>query len=253
MPDIRRPLKKFLPHFLKAKQGALNEADTVQRIILFLNEVLGYDLLSEVTRESQIKSRYVDIAIKLDGHIRLLVEAKSADTMLRMRHLDQAELYAAEGNHPWAVLTNGVVWHLYHLTFDDGVEYENVFEVDLENDDLDHAADKLGMLHRSAILKGEHEDYLRQRQALSPGSLARALFSFDVLTRIRRHVRKREGLLLDIEDLAAGFRQMFSAEARERIGVIRVQRKKRKRKNGDVAPSAAPAAGAPALPTAPPS
>jgi predicted type IV restriction endonuclease len=230
MPDIRRPLKKFLPHFLKAKENALNEADTVQRIILFLVEVLGYDLLTEVTRESQIKSRYVDIAVKLDGQIRLLIEAKSADTTLRMRHLDQAELYAAEGNHPWAVLTNGVVWHLYHLTFDEGVEYENVFEVDLENDDLDHAAEKLGMLHRSAILKGEHEDYLRQRQALSPASLARALFSYDVLARIRRHVRKREGLLLDIEDLAAGFRQMFSAEAREQIGVIRVRRKKRAKK-----------------------
>jgi hypothetical protein len=72
------------------------------------------------------------------------------------------------------VLTNGVVWQLYHLTFDDGAEYENVFEVDLENDDLDHAAEKLGMLHRSSILKGQHEDYLRQLQALSPSSLARA-------------------------------------------------------------------------------
>ena len=245
MPDIRRPLKKFLPHLLKAKQGALNEADTVQRIILFLNEVLGYDLLTEITRESQIKSRYVDIAIKLDGQIRLLIEAKSADTTLRMRHLDQAELYAAEGNHPWAVLTNGVVWHLYHLTFDDGVEYENVFAVDLENDDLDHAVEKLSLLHRSAILKGEHEDYLRQRQALSPASLARALFSYDVLTRVRRHVRKREGLLLDIEDLAAGFRQMFSAEARERIGVIRLQRKKRTRKKAAETTTPPPAAPPP--------
>jgi predicted type IV restriction endonuclease len=184
------------------------------------------------------------LAIRLDGQIRLLIEAKSADTTLRMRHLDQAELYAAEGNHPWAVLTNGVVWHLYHLTFDDGVEYENVFEVDLAEGDLDHAAEKLGLLHRSAILKGEHEDYLRQRQALGPQSLARALFSYDVLARIRRHVRKREGLLLDVEDVAAGFRQMFSAEARERIGVIRVQRKKRAKKKVADAP-ATPAEPAP--------
>ena len=29
-----------------------------------------------------------------------MIEAKSADTTPRMRHLDQAELYAAEGNHP---------------------------------------------------------------------------------------------------------------------------------------------------------
>jgi hypothetical protein len=33
--DIRKPLKKFLPHLLQAQSTNLNEADTVQRLTKF--------------------------------------------------------------------------------------------------------------------------------------------------------------------------------------------------------------------------
>jgi hypothetical protein len=52
--DIRRSLRKFLPHLLKAKEENLNEADTVQRIIKVFEEVLGYDPMTEITCESQV-------------------------------------------------------------------------------------------------------------------------------------------------------------------------------------------------------
>jgi len=107
--DIRRPLKKFLPHLLKAQEESLNEADTIQRLVKVFEEVLGYDAMTEITREKQVKDKYVDIAIKIDGAVRLLVEAKAAGTTLRDRHIEQAERYAAEGNIRWVLLTNGVV------------------------------------------------------------------------------------------------------------------------------------------------
>ena len=106
MPDIRRRLKRFLPHVLKAKEDNLNEADTVQRLVLFLHEILGYDPMKEITRERQIKEKYVDIAIKIDGGVRWLIEAKAAGVQLRSRHLDQAELYAAEGGQVRFLLDN---------------------------------------------------------------------------------------------------------------------------------------------------
>jgi hypothetical protein len=247
MPDIRRPLKKFLPHLLKAREDSLNEADTVQRLVLFLQEVLDYDALKEITRESQIKEKYADVAIKIDGSIRWLIEAKAAGVQLRSRHLDQAELYAAEGNHPWVLLTNGVEWRLYHLTFDEGIEYEQVFEVDLSSCELERAAELLGMLHRTAILKGEHEDYLRHRQALDPESLAKAIFTYDTLRVVRRLLRRREGVLLDVEDVAAAIKELFSTEAREKIGVVRIQRKKRikKKETPTPVPAAVPGASSP--------
>ena len=42
--EVKRSLKKFLPHLLQAKADALNEADTVQRIIRVFESVLGYSL-----------------------------------------------------------------------------------------------------------------------------------------------------------------------------------------------------------------
>ena len=62
--DIRRPLKRLTPIMLKAQEENLNEADTVQRLVMFFEEVLGYDPLTEITREKQIKDKYVDISIK---------------------------------------------------------------------------------------------------------------------------------------------------------------------------------------------
>ncbi|HUZ07020.1 MAG TPA: type I restriction enzyme HsdR N-terminal domain-containing protein, partial [Candidatus Paceibacterota bacterium] len=121
--NILHQLKKYLPHMLKAQEDNLNEADTVQRIVKVFEDVLGYDALSEITREMEIKSKYVDLTIKIESVIKFLVEAKSAATVLRDRHIEQGERYAAEGNIQWVLLTNGVMWNLYHLTFDEGIEY----------------------------------------------------------------------------------------------------------------------------------
>ena len=254
MAAIRKPLKRFLPHLLKAKEEALNEADTVQRLVLFFHDVLGYDQLTELTRELQIRDKFVDLAVKIDGAIRLLVEIKSAGTTLRDRHLDQVERYAADGNHRWALLTNGLAWKMYHLTFEEGIEYEKVFDVNLEADDLSRAADLIGLLHHSALLKGDLEEYWRRRQALDPESLAKALFTENALRLLRRQIRRREGILLDIEDLADAMKEMFTPQARERMGVIRIQRARRPQpKKQSTQPQAPPPLAPADTPSAPPS
>ena len=106
--------------------------------------------------------------MKIDGNIKFLVEAKSAGRKLRDRYIDQAQHYAAEGNIPWVVLTNGAVWNLYHLNFDEGVEYTRVFSVDLCQDDLDKAAELLSVLHRRSITRGHLEDYWEERVRTEP-------------------------------------------------------------------------------------
>lgn len=226
--DIRRALKKFLPHLLQAKKDNLNEADTVQRIIKVFEDVLEYSALTEITRESNIKDKYVDLAIKLDGTIRLLVEAKSAGTALRDRHIEQAERYAAEGNYRWVILTNGTAWNLYHLTFEEGIEYERLFAIDLSIDEtLDTSVECLALLHRQYVRKGDLDDHWARRAAMNPASLSKALFSEEVLRVLRRDIRKREGLLVDEEDLATALHDMMSTEARELIGPVRIRRRRK--------------------------
>lgn len=100
-----------------------------------------------------------------------------------------------------------------------------MFSIDLTGDDLDAAAEQLGVLHRNAIWRDEHEEFWARRSALSPVSIGRALFQLDVLRRIRRE----EGLLIDPEDLAIALHGMLSQEAHEQVGPPRI-RKRRARK-----------------------
>ena len=87
--DVRRPLKKLIPVLKQARQENLNEANTVQRLIMVLQEVLGYDPLTEITRELEVKDKYVDLALKIDGVVRIFIEAKAA-----LHDVDQPQLDA---------------------------------------------------------------------------------------------------------------------------------------------------------------
>jgi len=234
--SVRSALRKVLPYLVQAKDQNLNEADTVERVVKMLTDVLGYDGMTEVTHESNIKGKYVDLAVKLDGVTKFLVEVKSAGTTLRDRHTDQARSYAAEGNIPWVVLTNCTDWYLYHLTFDEGIDHERVFEIDLSGEHAATAYEKLALLHRDSIRKNVLQEFWRRHSALSPASLGRALFTESVIRILRRNIRKSEGILIDEEDLVTGLKELFSADAREQIGPIRIHRQRKKRdKNSEAA------------------
>lgn len=244
--NIEKPLKKLLPHLIKAREDNLNEADTRQRIAKVLEEVLGYDPMSEITSEAQIKYKYVDTAIKIDGTIRFLLEAKAAAKVLRDRHIEQAQHYAAEGNIPWVVLTNGIVWNLYHLSFEEGIDHTRAFSIDLSTDPLEKACEHLGLLHRNSVKKGDLEDYWEHRAALSPESIGRALFMEDTLKFIRREIRRHEGILIDEEDLLQAIHNMLSTEARELMGPAKIRRRRKastatSRAEAPMSASAAPA------------
>lgn len=227
--DIRKPLKKYLPHLLQAQAESLNEADTVQRLTKVLEDVFGYDPMSEISRESAIKDRFCDLALKVDGATRLLIEVKSGGTVLRHKHIEQAQNYAANGNIRWVLLTNGIAWSLYHLTFEEGIESVLAFTVDLSEGVTDKGAELLTLLHRQCVMKGALEDFWSHRVALSPASIGRAIFTQECLKLIRRDIRRREGLLIDEEDLGVAIHEMFSTESRERIGPMKIRKARTKK------------------------
>jgi hypothetical protein len=227
-PNIRKALKKFAPHLLKAREVDLNEADTVLRICRFFEDVLGYDGLVDISREAEMKHKYVDVCLKIDGRVRLLVEAKAAGQQLRDRHIEQAQNYASQNNYRWVLLTNGVDWYLYHLTFEEGIEFERAFAVSLGTpDELDAAADRLALLHKQAIKKGELDDFWEKAAAMSPATIGKALFGETVLMLLRREIRRETGLLIDREDLAKALHGLLSPEAREQVGPVRIRKKRR--------------------------
>jgi len=227
--EVQKALRKLIPHLLKAQDENLNEADTLLRIIKVFEDVLGYDPLAEISREAQIKDKYVDLAIKIDGVTKVLVEAKSAATQLRDRHMEQAQRYAAEGNIRWVLLTNGVTWNVYHLTFDEGIEYTKALSFDFRVDAIEKCVEQLSLLERRAICRGVLDDYWTHRAALSAASIGRALFTEDVLSRLRREIRRNEDILIDHEDLATALHDLLTSEAREQIGPVKVRKKQKPR------------------------
>jgi hypothetical protein len=226
--EIRKALRRFAPTLLEARKLELNEADTVVRICRFCEEVLGYDGLADVSREVNLKNKYVDVCLKVDGRVRLLVECKAASATLRERHIEQAQAYASQNNFRWVVLTNGVDWQLYHLTFDQGIEYEKAFAVSLSSDaGIEDAAEKLALLHHSSIRRGALDQYWEKATVLSPHSIARALFRDSVIMLLRRELRRESGLLIDPEDLGASLHAMLSQEARDQVGPMKIRRSRR--------------------------
>ena len=225
--DIKTPLKKILPFLIGAKKDNLNEADTVIRIVKVLEDVLGYNPMTEITREQKIKAKYVDLAIKIDGGIRLLIEVKAAASQLRDRYIEQAEMYASEGNIPWVLLTTGVEWSLYHLTFDQGINYDRAWHISLETDNIDKACDTLAVLHRKSIMTSALDAFWEHKKALNVDSIGSALFSEEVIELLRREIKRKSGVRPDGDDLAQALQEMLSIEAREVLGPVHIRHNKK--------------------------
>lgn len=157
---MNEPLKKVLRRYAQIfsedrAQGTI-EADIVMHVTGFLTDVLGYDLFSEITKELQSHERFCDMAVKLQGEVKFLIEVKPASFALVDRHIEHAEDSAARLDIRWIVLTNGVCWRLYRITVDSaGITRDLAFETSLTPDtDLEAAWNDLGLLAREKVRQG---------------------------------------------------------------------------------------------------
>ena len=72
---IAQQLRKYAGAFRDARDRGCNESDTIMYLVKFFEEVLEYDSLKgEISKELAIKDKYCDIALKIDGDVRILVE-----------------------------------------------------------------------------------------------------------------------------------------------------------------------------------
>ncbi len=235
--DVSAQLKKFAAAFKEARDRGANEADTVMYLVKFFEEVLGYDSLKgEISKELQIKERYCDLALKIDGMIHLLVEGKAASVKgLADKHIEQAENYASRAGVRWVLLTNGIEWLLYHLSFaeNEGITHDLAFEANLL-DEIESQPEglweKLSILARDAVQKDSLEDFWSHKKALSPASVVRALFTQDSLAVIRRELNRNAPARLDLDDVFSAVRDILSKEALLAAGDITIPKRRKRRR-----------------------
>lgn len=189
---IASGLKRFQPILQAAHARDINESDTVVIVTDVLQYVLGYDKYTEITSEHAIRGTYCDLAIKIDGRLALLIEVKAIGLGLKDNHVKQAVDYAANQGCEWVLLTNGMLWQCYRVTFGKPIGHELVLELNLLELNPKRAADieRLWLISREGLQKAGLAEYQTQREALSRFTLAALLVSDPVLDTMRRELRR---------------------------------------------------------------
>jgi hypothetical protein len=200
---IRSALKQFQPILASAKARDVNESDTVVIVGDMLQAVFGYDKYSEITSEHMIRGTFCDLAIKIDGKIAFLLEAKAIGIELKDQHVKQAVDYAANQGVEWVGLTNGAVWRLYKLHFDKPISYDVVLEFDLLtlNPRDGDVLDVVGLLAKECWQKSIVSEYYEQRQALSRFTLGALLLSDTVIEVVRRELRRVASVKVNVDQV----------------------------------------------------
>lgn len=188
-------IKRFQPILIKAKDKDINESDTVTIVVDMLSELFGYDKYTEITSELAVKRTFCDLAIKLDGTIRLLLEVKAAGLNLKDQHIKQAVDYGSNSGVEWVILTNGVTWKVYKVIFAKPITTDLLYEIDMTSLSAKKQGDieLLYYLTREAMSKSGKatlDEYHQQKQILNKFMLGQVVLSEDVLNAIRKSLKR---------------------------------------------------------------
>jgi hypothetical protein len=208
-------IKQFQPVLTAAKARDINESETVTIVKDMLGDVFGFDKYADVTSEYAIRGTYVDLALKVDGKLHLLIEVKAIGQNLEDRHTKQAVDYGANQGIEWVVLTNGVQWQTYRITFGKPIQQELVMETDflaLSPRNSSHV-DGLFPLTKEGIVKSALHAHHEQRQATNRFVLGAIIQSDTVLELVRREVRR---LSPNVRIDVIGLRDLIAQEVLKR-------------------------------------
>jgi len=134
-----------------------------------LADVFGFEKYSEITSDHAIRGTFCDLATKLDGQVKSLIEVKAIGSELKDQHVKQAMDYAANQAVDWCILTNGIAWRIYRVSFTEPIDDELVVEFDLCALDPKNEGhlDTLYLICKEGWAKSVLGDLHTQKQALS--------------------------------------------------------------------------------------
>jgi predicted type IV restriction endonuclease len=191
---MRAAIKKFNKPLADLVARDANEGDTRLLVTDMLCEGFGFDKYAELTTEYRVKGEFADYGIRLDKDLIAFLEVKRVATKLAAKHLRQVETYAVNEGVEWVILTSGVVWQVYHITGGLPIIVDLALEVDLFSEDtLAHKANQLYHLTKESLKRRQIDALWQAKRATSPKSLARVLCSDNVVTAIRKELRRTTG------------------------------------------------------------
>lgn len=212
-------MKHMRPIIEQQRARDVSEADTVTLVKDLAAEALGYDKYADLTSEHSIRGTYCDLAIKVDDKLAMLVEVKAIGISLEDRHVKQAIDYAANQGVEWVVLTNSIIWRLYHVLFSKPIDKKLIAEVDLTALDCkDEGQQELLYLFTKEGFKRGAQAEMRDRKDATSRYVLSALIlqNESVLNVIRRELRRVVEVNVDEEHIAHVLRdQVIKRDALE--------------------------------------
>ncbi len=197
-------IRRFQSILATAKSRDVGESDTVTIIVDMLSEIFGYDKYSEITSEHAIRGTYCDLATKIDGVLQMLIEVKAIGLDLKEAHVKQAVDYAANQGVDWVILTNGIKWRVYKVTFAKPIDQELVVELDFLtlNPKSNKDVESVYLFCKEGWIKSVLGEYHTQKQALSRFFLAALTISEPVLQVLRRELKRLSpDVRVDVEEI----------------------------------------------------
>jgi uncharacterized protein YbaR (Trm112 family) len=186
---IRKEFRPFLKQ-LEAISECGSYSEEKVRVWCFdvLRKVLGYkdeDLDLELTAVN----KRIDIAIKHDGNVLLIIECKKGNTP-PPKARKQAVNYAMARSANWAIVTNGQNWELHRVIPVHGQDplVVEVFNISLLDDDglSMYDAERLYLITKRALLRGETEKEFHRARCLENERLWTSMLSDRAVSAIRR-------------------------------------------------------------------
>jgi hypothetical protein len=198
---IKLAVADFLPRLTASLHNQDNESDTRLLINQMLQSVLGFRL-EDIKTEQKIEGRRADYILSVNTQDVLVIEAKKIGMALRDNQVFQAATYAAYSGIKWAVLTNAMVWQLFHVSTTDRLKNELVFTIDLKDGLDDSEAFNFYLISKYGFARKNLLDKAWQKiSALCYDNIVAAILTDGVITRIRTTLCKISGCSLKDEEV----------------------------------------------------
>jgi predicted type IV restriction endonuclease len=199
--NIQRKVNDFIPRLEVSLENNENESDTRLLINKMLQQVLGYKL-EDIKTEQNVEGRRADYVLSVNNKESLVIEAKKIGMALRDRQIFQATSYGAYSGINWVILTNAMVWQLYHIATEGGIKTDLVFNIDLRDGLDDEEAQHFYLISKHGMSrKGLIDKVWQKISALCYDNIVTAIFTDDVISKIRTTLSKQTGCRLNNEEL----------------------------------------------------
>ena len=203
---LSKETRKFQRILKTARDRDVNESDTVVIITDMLSNLFGFDKYTEITSEYAIRGTFCDLAVKLNGNVKYLIEVKAIGLDLRETHLRQAVGYGAQHGIQWVILTNGVTWEIYRIKFERPIGHDLLTEFNIlelsprkkEDQDI------LYLLCKEGLSKAVIEDYHEHVRSVNKFVISAILQMELSLNLVRRELKRAApGLKVDTDEIEA--------------------------------------------------